>query len=123
MIMTSSFAIPTGAQFTDGEMVLTFDVLVIDPTLDYENTYFASVVSVQSGDTPEEIRLKVSEQILTDCKNFVGIELQPQSLTIPAYFKGIVGPDFEYPVAEEPVDEEPPAEEPPAEEPPADPNA
>ena len=113
----SGFAIPTGAQFQDNEMVLNFDVLIIDPAIDYGSTYFASVVAIEPGDTPEEIRLKVTEQMLIDGFNQTGgIELQPQNLTIPAYFKGVVSPEFEYPTLEEPPAEEPPAEEPPAEE-------
>lgn len=120
--MANGFAIPTGAQYLDNEMALTFDVLITDTTLEYGNTYFGSVVQVSSDDTPEELRTKVTEQILTDAVNICGLQIQPQSLTIPAYFKGIVSVDFEYPEppVEEPPVEEPPVEEPPVEEPPAE---
>lgn len=114
--MASGFAIPTGAQYTDNSMALTFDVLIIDDTLEYGSTYFGSTVVVEPGDTPEELRMKVTEQMLNDAVYVTGLELAPETLTIPAYFKGIVGPNYSYPV---PGEEEPP---PPEEDPePGDP--
>lgn len=119
--MANGFAIPTGAQFQEDEgMILNFDVLIVDESLEYGNTYFASVVPVESEDQPEELRVKITERIMNDAFNITGLEIQPTSLTIPAYFKGVVSNDFVFPPV---VDEEPPEEDLPPEEPPAeDPN-